>query len=193
MGLKTTDFHSVTEQHYEIAIREVTATIPLLDTTSSPALYASAIFIFLCLLARGPKPGEYLAYCDDSTPGCLLLFMGLQLILEVCSALTPSVDLFSIHAADVQDVTTQPEEPPREELVSHEYRDNLTQVRHLISATFPGGGSGHADYSQVLDRLCYSYDVVFGGSSWPTESELWPQIFGWLYTLPDVFLMDVQQ
>ena len=195
MGLKTTDLHAVAEQHYQTAVREVTAAIPLLDTTSSPALYASAIFIFLCSLARGPRPGEYLAYRDDGTPGCLSLFMSLRSILEVCSALTPSVDLFSIHAADVQDVTIQPEEPPlhREELVSHDYRDSLAQVRHLITATFSGGVSGHEDYSQVLDRLCYSYDVVFGGHSRPTESELWPQIFGWLYKLPGVFLMDVQQ
>lgn len=195
MGLKTTDLHVVAEQHYETAVREVTAAIPLLDTTSSPALYASAIFIFLCSLARGPRPGEYLAYRDDGTPGCLSLFMGLRSILEVCSALTPSVDLFSIHATDVQDVTIQPEEPPlhREELVSHDYRDSLARVRHLITATFSGGVPGHEDYSQVLDRLCYSYDVVFDGGSRPTESELWPQIFGWLYTLPDVFLMDVQQ
>lgn len=121
--------------------------------------------------------------------------MGLRSILEVCSALTPSVHLFSIHTADVQDVTTQPEEPllHREELVSHGYKDSLAQVRHLISANFPGGGPGSADYYKVLDRLCYSYDVVFGGGSRLTESELWPQIFGWLYTLSDVFLMDVQQ
>lgn len=71
MDLKTTDLHAVAEQHYEIAVREVTAAIPLLDTTSSPALYASAILIFLCSLARGPQPGEYLAYRDDGTPGCL--------------------------------------------------------------------------------------------------------------------------
>lgn len=194
-GLNKTDLHAVAEQHYEIAVREVTAAIPLLDTTSSLALYASAIFIFLCSLAKGPQPGEYLAYRDDGTPGCLSLFMGLRSILELCSALTPSVDFSFIHAADVQDVTTQPEEPPfhREELASHDYRDSLAKVRHLISATFAGGGTGFEDYSQVLDRLYYSYDVVFGGSSRRTESELWPQIFGWLYTLPDVFLMDVQQ
>lgn len=60
-----TELYALAEQHYEIAVREVTEAIPHLDTTTSPALYASSIFIFLCSLAKGPQPGEYLAYRDD--------------------------------------------------------------------------------------------------------------------------------
>ncbi|KAL2012225.1 hypothetical protein VTN00DRAFT_4943 [Thermoascus crustaceus] len=188
------DFYAVAERHYEIAVREVTAAIPHLDTTTSPALYASSIFIFICSLAKGPQPGEYLAYRDDGGPGCLSLFMGLRSILERCRA-TLSVDFSSIHAADPEDMTSQPEEPffHGEELVSQAYGDHLAQVRHLISATFPDSGLGYTDYSQVLDRLYYCYDVVFGATSRLPESQLWPQIFGWLYTLPDLFLADVQQ
>lgn len=191
-----TDFHAVAEQHFEIAVREVTAAIPLLNTTNSPALYASTILIFVCSLAKGPQPGEYLAYRDDSGPGCLSLFMGLRSIMEICIT-TLQIDFSSTNAAEVQDLTSQSEEPEPpshfEELVSHAHRDPLAQVQCLISETFPDGGLAYTDYSQVLDRLCHTYDVVFDGTSPPTESQLWPQIFGWLYTLPDTFLTDAQR
>ncbi|KAF7164857.1 hypothetical protein CNMCM5623_009284 [Aspergillus felis] len=189
-----TDLYAVAERHYETAVREVAAAIPQLDTANSPALYASSIFIFLCSLAKGPQQGEYLAYRDDGSPGCLSLFMGLRSVLEICRATLP-VDLLSIHAADPEDLTSQAEEPPvhREEPVSQGYRDHLGQVRHLVSATFPDSGVRSTDYSQVLDRLCHCYEVVFGGTSQLPESQLWPQIFGWLYTLPDLFLADAQQ
>jgi hypothetical protein len=96
--------------------------------------------------------------------------------------------------ADPDDKSSQREELPfhSEEQVSQEYRYYLVQVRHLISATFPESNTGYTDYSQVLDRLCHCYDVVFGTSQLP-ESQLWPQIFSWLYTLPDLFLADAQQ
>jgi hypothetical protein len=92
-------------------------------------------------------------------------------------------------------MTSQPEGPPvhREELVMQTYADHLTQVRHLISATFPDCGSGYTAYSQVLERLCHCYDVAFGGTSRLSEPQLWPEIFGWLYTLPDLVLADAQQ
>ncbi|GIK00937.1 hypothetical protein Aspvir_004967 [Aspergillus viridinutans] len=114
--------------------------------------------------------------------------------MEIRSA-TLSVDFSSIHTADPEDMTSQKEEPPIhcEEPVSPAYRDSLAQVRHLISAIFPDSDVGYTDYSQVLDRLCHCYDVVFGGTSQLPESQLWPQIFGWLYTLPDLFLSDAQQ
>ncbi|KAF7163934.1 hypothetical protein CNMCM6106_000706 [Aspergillus hiratsukae] len=189
-----TDMYAVAEQHYEIAVREVTAAVPHLDSTTGPALYASSIFIFLCSLAKGPQPGEYLAYRDDGSPGCVSLFMGLRSILEICTA-TLSVDFSSIHAADAGDMTSQPEEPPfhREELILQTYRDHLAQVRRLISATFSDCGPGYTAYSQVLDLLCQRYDVAFCGTSGLPESQLWPQIFGWLYTLPDLVLADAQQ
>jgi hypothetical protein len=188
------DLHAVAEEHYDIAVREVTPAIPHLDSTTGPALYASSIFIFLCSLAKGPQPGEYLAYRDDGDPGCLSLFMGLRSILEICSA-TLSVDISSIHDGDPEDKTSQREEEPpfqSEEQVSQEYRYYLVQVLHFISTTFPESNTGYTDYSQVLDRLCHCYDVVFGTSQLP-ESQLWPQIFSWLYTLPDLFLADAQQ
>ncbi|KAH1496547.1 hypothetical protein LV164_003935 [Aspergillus fumigatus] len=185
-----TELYALAEQHYEIAVREVTEAIPHLDTTTSPGLYASSIFIFLCSLAKGPQPGEYLAYRDDGGPGCLSLFMGLRSILEICTA-TLSVDFSSIHTKDSADMAPQPEEPPfrSQALTSQAYGDHLDKVRHLISRTFPVGGPGYRDYCQVLDRLGHCYDVVFGDSHLP-ESQLWPQIFGWLYTQPDLFLSD---
>ncbi|GFF62335.1 hypothetical protein IFM60648_00596 [Aspergillus lentulus] len=188
------DLYAVAEQHYDLAVREVRGAIPQLDAITSPALYASSIFIFLCSLAKGPQPGEYLAYRDDGNPGCLSLFMGLRSILEICSA-TLSVDFSSIHTEDPEDKSSQPEEHPfhSEQQVSQVYRDHLAQLRHLISATFPVSGPGYTDYSQVLDRLCHCYDVVFGGYSQLPEAQLWPQIFSWLYTLPDLFLADAQQ
>ncbi|RWQ98637.1 putative C6 transcription factor [Paecilomyces variotii] len=187
------DFYAAAERHYETAVREVAAAIPLLDATNSPALYTSSIFVFICSLAKGPRPGEYLAYCDDGNPGCLSLFMGLRSILERCKS-TLSVDFSSIHGANEQDETLQPEGPPfhPEEPVSHAYRDSLAELRHLISATFPDNSLEYTDYSQVLDMLCYTYEFVFGDDPRPTEPQLWPQIFGWLYTLPDLFVMDAQ-
>lgn len=186
------DFYAVAERHYEIAVREVTAAIPLLDTTSSPALYASSIFVFICSLAKGPQPGEYFAYRDDGNPGCLSLFMGLRSILEICKA-TLTIDFASLHGAD-EDVSQNKDSNSRNaEPASHAYRDGLAGVRSLVSATFKDGTLESTNYSQVLERLWHSYDVIFSDHPQPTESQLWPLIFGWLYTLPDLFLMDAQQ
>lgn len=169
-----------------------------LGRDNSTALYAAAILIFVCSVAKGPQPGVYLAFRNGGDSGCLSLFIGIRSILETCNSVG-SVNVLAIHASDSQKLTSQPETQEQRILsrspsvASREYSTQLEQIRHLLFATFPTGDSRHASYSQVLDRLCESYHAIFSHSPLLTESGIWQIVFGRLYTLPDDFLLELQQ
>lgn len=170
------------ERHYATALRKVSAAVPLLDHHNCHALYMAAILTFVCSFAKGSQPDEFLAFRDDGSAGSLFLFMGVRSILENCS-----VGVLEIHS-ETTERNSQPSAPPRR--VSW-YSNQLEQLRNLIAAELPTNDNRCSSYINVLNRLHHCFDSIYGHQLL-TDGELWPQIFGWLYMLPDDFVADLQ-
>ncbi|KAL4733638.1 hypothetical protein BDV11DRAFT_175502 [Aspergillus similis] len=154
------------------------------------ALYAAALLIFLCSVARGPQPREYLAFRDDGQAGSLALFMGIRTVLETCSG-SFAIDASVMHAADHKDSSSLGESElskgwARNSAISEGYSSELSHLSQIL-LTLPSDRDV-ASYHQVFQRLQYVYWSLYSHDSMVKEPELWPIIFGWLYTLPNEFL-----
>lgn len=170
------------ERHYATALRKVSAAVPLLDHHNCHALYMAAILIFVCSFTKGPQPDEFLAFRDDGRTGSLFLFMGVRSILENCS-----VGVLEIHSEHT-------ERNSHPSSLCHRvsgYSNQIEQLRTLIAGEVPIDDNRYPAYINVLDRLHHCFDSIYGHQSL-TDGDLWPQIFGWLYTLPDDFVVNLQ-
>ncbi|KAL4810611.1 hypothetical protein BDV18DRAFT_165297 [Aspergillus unguis] len=170
------DYTVEAERNYGLALQEAASTMPQINSANGQILYTGAIFIFICSLARGPQAGEYLAFRDDGDPGCLVLFLGVRSILEMCSGAF-SLDLSSSHATSPYISSGSP---------ASGTEDHLNRLYLLIENTYPQA-SAYSDYSNVLGRLRETYTTVRS-----SNGDNFPRIFYWLYTLPDTFIADLQ-
>lgn len=196
------DYAVEAETHYDVAVREAASAVPQITGCNGQVLYTAAVFIFICSLARGPQPGEYLGFRDDRSPGCLTLFMGVRSILELCSdVLDVDVSTSHIQSQNVQHTGSErgqndhhPTAPIPPELPNSTEHDHLNNLRFLLNSTYPTDQRAHLEYTAVLDRLKQTYTLVHPPPDSPLQRVgLFPHIFGWLYKLPDVFLSDIQQ
>lgn len=196
------DYAVEAETHYDVAVREAASAVPHITGCNGQVLYTAAVFIFICSLARGPQPGEYLGFRDDGGSGCLALFMGVRSILELCSnVLAVDVSMSHIQSQNVQHTDSErgqngqrPTTPIPPELPNSTEHDHLNNLRFLLDSTYPTDQHAHLDYAAVLDRLKQTYTLVHPPPDSPLQRVgLFPHIFGWLYTLPDLFLSDIQQ
>ncbi|PYI01887.1 C6 transcription factor [Aspergillus sclerotiicarbonarius CBS 121057] len=194
MGMHT-DFHTEADRHLDLAMREISTLVTQIHPNNSAALYTSAIFIFLCSLAKGPQPGEYLAFRDDRSPGHLALFLGVRSIFERCqNDMHPSV--FAIHGGEEEEEKETPNpdpntQPPLEDSpqATH-YADHLAAFRELLSSLIPTTDPRAPSYQQSLDQLHFSLHAVL--ESQDPGVPLFPLIFAWLYQLPDAVVHDLQ-
>lgn len=200
------DYLVEAERHLSIAVTEVAATDPHLHQDNCHILYVASVFIFICSLARGPQPREYLAFRDDDdTPG-LCLFTGMRSIREASNNLGISTNISEVHPHEGPGTSRSSQEelvpvPNSSPSVSTEYKgcstkhysEPLNSLKVFILDTFPSSHPRHSTYLDVFDLLQSRYNSIHGGPASIENSELWPQIFSWLYLLPDAFVHEMQQ
>jgi hypothetical protein len=194
------------ERHLSTAIAQVAATDPHLDQGNSHTLYIASLFIFICSLARGPQPGEYLAFRDDSDTPALCLFNGMRSILEASNNSGISSGISEVHPREMQELSSQQarESEQIQNLPSHEtinfnidafssqYLQPLSNLRLLLLNTFHPTDPRYSAYCDIFELLRSRYDSILGPVP-IAAPELWPQIFSWLYLLPNVVAHEIQQ
>ncbi|KJK62998.1 GAL4 like protein [Aspergillus parasiticus SU-1] len=165
------DYYVVAERHYNLAIREVVAVVPRLNKENCHAIYTAAVHIFVCSLAMGPRPGEYMASRDDD-----VVLKGDE--GESGSESEPAAE------------TTG---SARSSTIASEYGYWMGQLRHLIKSELVREDTPYSVYHAVLERLHQCYDAIYGPFSPVMTALLSPCIFGWLYRLPDAFMFGLRQ
>ncbi|PWY78990.1 hypothetical protein BO83DRAFT_356529 [Aspergillus eucalypticola CBS 122712] len=204
LGFAESEIYTEAERHFNVAVRDVSAILPHLDRNNSPAMYVSAIFIFISSLARGPQPGEYLAFRSDGDPGHLFLFLGVRSVFELCSGDMPT-SVFAIHGEDNNSAPASKD--PRSETQGdgsestsqrrtklEDYRHHLETYRALLMTSIPIEDPRLPIYLQTLDRLGDSLDTIMGPDTQGTMGmALFPLVFAWLYQLPDAVVGDLQR
>ncbi|RAH47384.1 Zn(II)2Cys6 transcription factor domain-containing protein [Aspergillus brunneoviolaceus CBS 621.78] len=192
-----TDYFAEADRHLETAVQEVTALVPQINPENAPAMYASAIFIFLSSLAKGPQPGEYLAFRDDGGSGNLGLFLGVRSILELCQNDIPT-DVFAVSGDESPDSDTpeggdQASRDPAIGAESHNYEYHLNSLRQLLAIYVPDSNPRSPSYQRMLNHLHYCLAAVLGPGPRSPGMSLFPHIFAWLYQLPDDLVHDLRE
>ncbi|KAJ0418669.1 hypothetical protein BJY00DRAFT_314819 [Aspergillus carlsbadensis] len=188
------DCHAEGERHYSTAVRAVAEELPLLSKDNGLALFASAVFVFICSIARGPQDGEFLAFRTDGQAGSLSLFMGVRSILETCTTKL-CIDASVVYSDESTESAAHSNKPsakqsPRNAKVRREYTTQLEHLNLLLDTLDPSLDT--ASYHQTFERLRHAYHLLYRPDCITTDRELWPVIFAWLYTLPDPFLLALQ-
>ncbi|KAB8212559.1 hypothetical protein BDV34DRAFT_208278 [Aspergillus parasiticus] len=168
------EYYVVAERHYNLAIREVVAVVPRLNKENCHAIYTAAVHIFVCSLAMGPRPGEYMASRDDGQDG----------FLSYCKLFSPDVVLKGDEgeSGSESEPAAETTGSARSSTIASEYGYWMGQLRHLIESEL------------VREDTPYScYDAIYGPFSPVMTALLSPCIFGWLYRLPDAFMFGLRQ
>lgn len=180
------------DRHHNIALTQVSSSIAELSESTCHAVYGSSVLICLCSLARGPRDGEYLAFSDSDRAEWLTLLRGIRSITEA------SRDVFYIDPVSSPRSTTEArllEGKPRlcHEALGPEWKESLKECEHLIGIeSTAGDGVQHAIYKHVLTCLTNAFVHVYGKTE-IGRGERCARTFQWLYQLPDVFVLDLQQ
>jgi hypothetical protein len=188
------DSHLEGERHYSTAVRAVAEEVPLLNKHNGLALFASAVFVFICSIARGPQDGEFLAFRSDGQAGSLSLFVGVRSILETCTTKL-CIDVSVVYSDESTESTAHSDSLsekhlPRNAKARREYTTELEQLNQLLDTLDPNLDT--VTYHQVFERLRHAYYLIYRPDCTTTDRDLWPVIFAWLYTLPDPVLLALQ-
>jgi len=199
------DYYAEAERHLNTAIVEITAMSSQLHEGCSDSIYIAAVFIFICSLARGPQSGEYLCFRDDNDIPTISLFHGLRSITEAINSIgsVPAISEIqprvrpdqrqeSMNELEEQAPFSQIQERV-EENYQHFYSKPLRDLQILIMDTFPSNDPRHSSYVEIFELLVSRYDAIFGSKAPVAGPEVWPQIFSWLYMLPAIVTLDMQQ
>ncbi|KAK1147067.1 transcription factor [Aspergillus melleus] len=188
------DYFAEADRHLEIAVQEVTALITQINLDNAPAMYASAVFIFLSSLAKGPETGEYFAFRDDGAAGYLGLFLGIRSIFELCKS-DLTADIFAISGDQDPEQGASADSNPFDQgdPVIHNHEPYFDTLRELLTIHIPSSDPRSVSYHRMLDHLQHSIHAVLGPGPRLHGMSLFPDIFALLYRLPDDLVLDLQQ
>lgn len=191
-------YRSQAEKHYEIALREVASSIPCLDKNNCVAIYGAVFLMCLCTFAKGPQPGDYFSFSANGKGECLTVFKGIQLVIDTCANVL-SVEVLKEHANTASELGGQSAPPEEVSYLSGlrgtagEYTHQLEGAMHQMGIEFATNKQLHSVYCSAFSSLLSTFDRISDPRSCLTKSALWPNIFGWLYSLPDAFVVELQE
>ncbi|PYH92837.1 hypothetical protein BO71DRAFT_456460 [Aspergillus ellipticus CBS 707.79] len=162
-----TDFFTEAVWHLNIAVKAVTALLMLVTPQNSPAMYTSAIFIFLSSLAKGPQPGEYLGFRDDGAPGHSALFLGVRSIFGLCQSDLP-VAILAIHGENKQQEDTTEQHHPQPP--QPDPSTPLTNITQTPTPFIPSTAEQCDAHFAAFRNLLHSTGILISPSSTTTTT-----------------------
>lgn len=200
------NYYAEAERHLGTAIQELAATGSQLHEGNNHVIYIASVFVFLGSLAKGPQSGEYLGFRDDSDMPALHLFLGMRSILEHANSTGPSPAISEVQPRERQELSPptnhmkEVNQGPSAASSSFHGIENdrmcylapLNDLRDLITATFSSNDPRRSAYVAVFELLSSRYDSILGSPAPVIGPGLWPEIFSWLYLLPDVITTEMQ-
>lgn len=166
------------DHHYEHALSSVTYDIANINTDNCDAILLSVQLICFVSWARGPQPGEYLAFGTYGRSDWLVMFRGIRTTLESFGR----ENFTKTHAPAVR-AKGRPLPPLQE---PEGYQDQLSELREHVAATSPP--AENAEDLEAVDILRECYDSRYGG----IDSE-YHVVFAWLFRMKDGFLNRLQK
>ncbi|KAM3413789.1 hypothetical protein BST61_g10473 [Cercospora zeina] len=132
------------------------------NTSSKPIeMYVAACFLVFCSFGKGPQPGQYLVYSEESgEPEWLGLLQGVKSILS-----EHRTSIFPENAPTETPQSTEHESHPHEDRVDPEhvfdgYEEQFAALRKTIE-TLEAEASSFSKYLRTLDDLSDCYSAIF--------------------------------
>jgi len=164
--------------HYGLALPSVTSELARINSDNCDAVLISVQFICFVCWARGPQPGEFLAFGESGSSEWLIMFRGIRTTLEILL----SENFKNNHASRLtakERPLPQYSDPPHFEEVLEELRD---WVKHASTSEV----ERETDL-RAIDILLDCYRSRYGG----VDSE-YHVVFAWLYKMSEEYLARLQ-
>ncbi|KAE8168201.1 hypothetical protein BDV40DRAFT_251494 [Aspergillus tamarii] len=168
--------------HFTFGIRSVTTVLSQLNSENCQMIYMSAVMICLVYFGHGPRPGEYLVFSSQGQAEWLVLMRGVRSILA-----TNHGKIFSGILTPQTDDGTQSVSPDlQEELRQH--CDRIAEIKTLIEMQT---ASPEQDlYLGALSGLPDTFEETYKMRSAGKDGVcLLPMVIGWIYRLPEPFVI----
>jgi hypothetical protein len=166
------------DHHYELALTSVTNALADINADNREAILLSVQLVCFVTWARGPQPGEYLAFSKHGKSDWLVMFRGVRTALE-----SSGEHSFSKRQGATVQIKNRPLPPTNE---PRDYIFQLSELREHVSAiSLPSESEENVLSVDVLQQ-CYSNR--YGG----VDSE-YHVAFGWLYRMSDDFIDRLQR
>ncbi|KAJ5088388.1 hypothetical protein N7456_012004 [Penicillium angulare] len=127
-------------------------------------------------------------------------------ILEANNNLSTSKAISEVQPQQQQNINLQEHEPEpgnslsgynglkqNSKISKDHYSQSLNELRILIENTFPSTDARYSAFIRALELLWSRYELIIDATNPILSSELWPQIFSWLYLLPNIVSLEMQQ
>jgi hypothetical protein len=172
------EYIATADQHYERALTSVTQAMANVNTENCEAILLSVQLICFVSWARGPQPGEYLAFGENGRSDWLIMFRGIRTTLESFGRHN-----FSKRHGSAVKARGRPLPPTVEPMG---YEAQLSELCEHISVTSLPSESQENSRAVAILQECYANR--YGG----VDSE-YHVAFAWLYRMSDNFLDQLQR
>jgi len=172
------EYATTADHHYERALASVTHDMANISTENCDAILVSAQLICFVSWARGPQPGEYLAFGSHGRSDWLIMFRGIRTTLESFGR-----EKFTKTHAPATRSKGRPLPPLNE---PEGYLFQLAELHEHVAATSLSDES--AENVRAVHVLKECYDNRYGG----IDGE-YHVVFAWLYKMHEDFLDRLDQ
>ncbi|KAF2713820.1 hypothetical protein K504DRAFT_462304 [Pleomassaria siparia CBS 279.74] len=167
------EYMAISERHYEAALPVVTSELAKLNPKHCHAICMAVQLVCLIHCARGPQPGEFLAFGEGGRSEWLIMFRGIRTTREFMNTKYLRVKV--------------PERPVPLYDFPPKYETALADLRDWVDHVSVMGDDERDANLHAVDELAKCYHARYGG----TESELL-LVFAWLYKMSDEYLRRLQ-
>lgn len=168
---------ALADQHYEMALTNVTHAMANIDKDNSEAVFLSVQLICFVNWAKGPKEGEYLAFGRRGRSDWLIMFRGVRTISQAFRQHNPP------RKSDAGILKARPLPSLHE---PDGWESQLSEIyEHISTVSAP---SEHDENVQAVEILKECFTSRYHGG----DSE-YHVVFAWLYRMSDDFLDRMQQ
>lgn len=172
------EYIATAEYHYEAALTIVTSEIADMRADNCDAILTSVQLICFVSWAKGPQPGEYLAFGENGRSEWLVMFRGIK-----TTVMSVGAEKFTKTHAPATRNKGRPL-PPMDKPAG--YEDQLKDLReHIAYVSEPAVRDENVHSVDILEEM---YSNRYGG----VDGE-YHVSFGWLYRMSDAFLDRLQQ
>ncbi|KAK0110429.1 hypothetical protein ONS96_002041 [Cadophora gregata f. sp. sojae] len=182
-------FTPAAEMYHTTGIQSATALLASLDETNCEAMYSAANLVSFCSLARGPRPGEFLAFSSHGPAELFNLLRGVRLIAAAQHQQLSSGVLAPCAKEDTRKPFTKPTQP------CPDCKPPISALRWFINSSSDLLEPYSQTYLTALDALLRSFHSVYATSEENKDNEDQHSqiVFTWLYRASDEYIRCVQE
>ncbi|KAH7360364.1 hypothetical protein BKA65DRAFT_183532 [Rhexocercosporidium sp. MPI-PUGE-AT-0058] len=182
-------FLSVAEKYHTAGLQGATVALASLNAENCEAMYSSAILVCFCSFARGPQPGEFIAFSTHGEAQWFTLLRGVRSI-----ATSQHEKLHTGILAPIFQEHSRKTNFGNPFQLRPDYKPPISELRWFINSNSEMLDPFSDTYLTALDTLLQSFNVVYATPEEYKENDDRNSqvVFAWLYRASENYIRCLQ-